>query len=83
MYHREHGVEGLLKPPRAPRAKKARVIPTTSRIQEYDEDQESSDSEEPVDQISVPPPPRDEDEEPEVEDEGVTVKQEVWDYSYL
>jgi hypothetical protein len=77
LYHREHGVEGLMKPPRAPRAKKAKVVPTTSRIQEYEEDQESSESE--VDQEPAAPPAtsRDEEEEPEVE------REEPWDYSYL
>ena len=79
LYHREHGVEGLMKPPRAPRAKKAKVVPTTSRIQEYEEDQESSDEESEVEQEPAAPPPtsRDEEEEPEVEREG------PWDYSYL
>jgi hypothetical protein len=40
LWHREHGIEDLEKPKRAPRAKKEKPVPKCC-IQELDEDQES------------------------------------------
>jgi hypothetical protein len=73
LWHRANGVEDLLKPPRKPRAKKVKVTPVVSRIQEYDEDQESSSSEDEVESVEVP----------SSEEEAEPKKEETWDYAYL
>jgi hypothetical protein len=45
LYHRQHGVESLIKAPRAKRAKKVPLV-SACRIVELEEDQEESDIEE-------------------------------------